>query len=128
MIYWGQKLGGDDPYMQRWCWITRRFSIRVHRWFRGDDDRHFHDHDWNFVCWVLKGSEQDISPEGIDLLTPGSLRFRKAEYAHIVKTDGCWTLVITGAKIRKFGFWVKNKSGKRIWLKAKRYFIRYGHP
>ena len=136
MIIWNQSLGNkDDPYMKRWCWITPYFSIRIHHWFRGDDDRYYHDHDWNFVCMVLKGWYDDISwndQDNIhnvtyDRLTAGSIRYRKAEFRHIVQTNGCWTIVLTGKQVRKFGFWVPNKSGKMVWLKAKRYFLKYGH-
>jgi hypothetical protein len=136
MLIWNQSLGNKiDPYMRRWCLITPWFSIRIHNWFRGDDDRHYHDHDWNFMCVVLKGAYDDISyteNDGtanvvFDRLTIGSIRYRKAGFKHIVKTNGCWTMVITGKQIRKFGFWVPNKSGKMVWFKAKRYFLKFGH-
>lgn len=52
-----QKLGNpNSPYMKRWAFITKYFSIRIHHWFTGDDDRYFHDHPWNFICIVIKGS------------------------------------------------------------------------
>lgn len=136
MVIWNQSLGrSNDPYMKRWGILTPWFSIRIHHWFRGDDDRHYHDHDWNFVCIVLAGSYEDVSYEEIDhlqcvtydTLTPGSIRYRRAEFKHMLKTDGCWTLVLTGPKKRCFGFWVPNKSGKMVWFKAKRYFLKFGH-
>lgn len=125
----GNQLLGkpEDPYMRRWALITPWFSIRIHNWFRGDDDRHYHDHNWDFLCFVINGSYDDHSALGIDTLTRWSVRYRKAEFSHIVKTTGCWTLVLTGRERRKFGFWVPNKSGKLVWLKAKRYFLKYGH-
>lgn len=133
---WKQPLGkSNDPYMKRWGIETKRFSVRLHHWFRGDDDRHYHDHSWNFMCIVLKGSYEDISYSIVndittvthDRLTAGSVRYRPADFKHIVKTDGCWSLVLTGPEIRKFGFWVPNKSGKMVWLRARRYFFKYGH-
>ena len=128
MIKWNEPLGRpEDPYMRRWALITRWFSIRIHHWYRGDDDRHFHDHNWNFWCMVLKGSYDDHSDNGIDTLNRWSVRYRKAEYSHIVKTNGCWTLVITGKQFRQFGFWVRKPSGRLVWFKAKRYFLKYGH-
>jgi hypothetical protein len=123
-----QKLGNPtSPYMKRWAFITKYFSIRIHHWFTGDDDRYFHDHPWNFICIVIKGSYDDVSPNGIDTLRLGSIRFRQALYTHTVKTNGCWTIVLTGKEFRKFGFYVPNKSGKLVWLKAKRYFLKYKH-
>ena len=128
MVVFGQKLGNpDNPYMKRWCWITSKFSIRIHHWFYGDDPRAFHDHAWNFVCVVLKGSYEDITPDGTEHMSIGTISYRKAEHKHTIKTTGCWTLVLTGPEIRRWGFWIKNNSGKDVWFKAKRYFLKYGH-
>lgn len=125
---WGQKVGKPEcPYLKRWVFDFGLFSIRLHKWNFGDDPRAFHDHPWNFVILVLKGSYIDVSPNGEELMSPGKIVYRKAEHRHTVKTKGCLTLLITGPEKRKWGFWVKNKSGKDIWFKAKRYFIKHNH-
>jgi hypothetical protein len=128
MITWRQKLGKPEcPYMERWVFDFRWFSIRIHHWFFGDDPRHFHDHPWNFFGIVLKGSYIDVNPLGEELMSTGKCFYRKAEHRHTVKTDGCITLLITGPVKRKWGFWLKNKSGKDIWFRARRYFSTKGH-
>ncbi len=128
-INWAQKLGAPEcPYMVRWVLDLNIFSIRLHRWFRGDDERHFHDHPWNFYGIVLFGSYIDSTPNNEELMNQFKVFYRKAEHKHTVKTKGCWTLILTGPEIREWGFWVLNKSKvNEVWFKAKRYFIKFGH-
>jgi len=123
-----QKLGKHEcPYLTRWVLDLRLFSIRLHHWHFGDDPRHFHDHPWAFLGIVLKGSYEDVTPQGEEHMHCGKVFFRRPTHKHTVKTKGCVTLIVTGPSIRPWGFWLKNKSGKDIWFKAKRYFIKYGH-
>ena len=128
--HWRQKLGKPEcPYLERWVFDFYFFSIRIHHWFFGDDPRHFHDHGWDFAGIVLSGSYVDVNPNGRELMNTGKVFYRKAEHRHTVETSGCWTLLITGKEKREWGFWLKNKSGKDIWFKAKRYFLKKGsHP
>lgn len=124
-LIWNQKLGLPHcPYMRRWVIDFGEFAIRLHRWQSSDDHRAFHDHAWNFVTCVLYGSYLDVSPDGEDLLTPGSIRYRAASHSHTVKIlkPGTWTLVLSGPPIRRWGFWVKDKLWKRD-----RYFAVNGH-
>lgn len=124
---WNQKLGNPAaPYLYRWVADFNLFSIRLHHWICGDDPRHFHNHSWNFYVFVLKGSYFDVTEHGRELMRRGSLTFRAANHAHTVETKGCWTLVLTGPVIQRWGFFTLNKTGGKIWLKAKRYFIKYG--
>jgi hypothetical protein len=125
---WNQSLGKNDkPYLHRWVADVGLFSIRLHHWICGDDPRHFHDHPWNFIVFVLKGSYVDVSETARQDMKRWSVTYRKALHAHTVETKGCWTLVLTGPEIRRWGFYTLNKTGNRIWLKAKRYFLKYGH-
>ncbi len=129
-VKFGEKLGNPTcPYLQRWTLeIYNLFSIRLHRWFRGDDERALHDHPWNFYGIVLKGSYTDLTEEGREEMPTGKVFYRDAEHKHTVETKGCWTLVLTGPVIRKWGFWLRNKSKTAdVWFKAKRYFIKHGH-
>lgn len=124
-ISWGEPIGLDEcPYMRRWVVDFGSFAIRLHRWQASDDVRAFHDHAWWFLTCVLWGSYEDVSPEGSDVLTVGSIRFRRASHKHTVKIrkPGTWTLLITGPVERRWGFWVKG----RLW-KRDRYFANNGH-
>lgn len=74
---------------------------------------------------MLKGSYTDVSPQGKDVLTRGSIRFRKAKHPHYVDVakGGCWTFLITGPMTRKWGFWVNGKFKRPL-----KYFHKFGHP
>jgi hypothetical protein len=129
---WRQQLGREEcPYAERWVLDFGKFTLRLHHFFRSDDARAFHDHSWWFLTLVLKGGYTDVSPEGNDHLRPGSIRFRKAHHRHTVRTDpgGVWTLVVTGPKVRRWGFWVTRKdgSGTERLIKSNKYFATYGH-
>ena len=115
--------GEDDPYMLRWFVIPRNkiFNIYVHKFLRDDDPRALHDHPWWFISLILKGGYYEVVPdpvvpkaEIVYTRQAGSLAFRKATHKHRVvmlrSQQGyemlpCWTLVITGRKVRSWGFW-----------------------
>lgn len=113
------------PYAFRWVLNLGLVSFRVHQWYRSDDKRYFHDHPWHFVTLVLRGGYTDVSPEGKDALTRGSIRFRRATWRHYVDIPehGALTFLITSAKVREWGFWVAGKFKRPL-----RYFGKYGHP
>lgn len=120
-----EKLGLDTcPYLIRWRLETPWGSIRLHHWLGPDDDRARHDHPWSFVTFVLKGGYTDISPSGDQHLKAPAIQYRDAEHQHTVVPDkgGAWTIIITGPKIRKWGFWVNGK-----FVKMNKYFLTYGH-
>jgi hypothetical protein len=127
-ITWGEKLGRPEcPYLIRWMIVTKWGSVRIHHWRFGDDPRAKHDHQWNFITIVLRGSYADITPEGRELLRAGAIRFRSATHVHTVDTKGCWTLLLTGRPIREWGFWSYTKGGKFRWYKHNKYFYINGH-
>lgn len=124
-IGWHEKLGLPGcPYVIRWNVETPIGSVRLHHWLGPDDDRAYHDHPWWFVTLVLHGGYRDDSPEGVDELHAGSVRFRRALHRHTVipHSGGAWTLMITGRKMRSWGFW---RNGK--FFKANKWFLRFGH-
>lgn len=113
--------------MVRWLRleIPGQFSVRVHHWLGPDDDRAFHDHPWWFLTFVLWGSYEDRSPDGTDRLHAGSVRYRPALHRHTVVPGrhGAWTVLVTGPKVRNWGFW---RDGKKFY-KARRWFASQGH-
>lgn len=110
--------------MERWVLNVGLFSIRIHHWRSSDDGRFFHDHPWNFITLVLRGSYVDVSTSGRESMTLGTIRYRSATHAHTteVAPSGCWTIVLTGPVVRRWGFWVKDR-----WVKANKFFLTYGH-
>lgn len=125
LFKWRERLGLPTcPYLVRWRFETKRWSIRLHHWFGPDDDRAFHDHPWWFVTLVLRGGYADKSPAGTEHLKAGAVRYRPALHRHTVVPDpgGCWTVIVTGPKVRRWGFW---RAGK--FVKANKWFLTQGH-
>lgn len=115
-----------EVYLKRWRIETPWFSIRLHHWFHSDDNRNMHDHPWNFYTLILKGSYLDESKYGAERVKAGRIYYRPATHAHWVHLDKSrvWSLILTGPKIRRWGFWVGKK-----WTVSFRYFYRFGnHP
>jgi hypothetical protein len=110
--------------MHRWTLINTRFGkLLLHHFLPNADDRAEHDHPSSFFTLVLAGGYSDLSPEGVDRMRPGSLRFRPAEHRHKTKVGpkGCWTLVLMGPKRRAWGFW---KEGR--WWPWREHERRFG--
>lgn len=117
--------GKERPYMLRWYILPRNrwLNIYLHKFCRDDDDRALHDHPWWFLSIMLLGRylehTEHVSGNGQYTLTihcqkerrAPSIAFRRAEHKHRIelpKQDGepvsCWTLVITGRRVRDWGF------------------------
>lgn len=125
IIKFNERLGLPTcPYLIRWRVETKWGSVRLHHWISSDDPRALHDHPWDFVTFVIKGGYTDKNPTGEQHLKAPKVQYRSATHQHTVYPDpgGAWTVVITGPKIRPWGFWV---SGK--FKKANKYFASHGH-
>jgi hypothetical protein len=121
--------------MLRWYIIPRNrwLNIYLHKFMRDDDDRALHDHPWWFVSVMLWGRYLETRDQVIDgdvfvmerrrddVRRCGSIAFRRATDRHRVTLakdiDGkpipCWTLVLTGPKVREWGFWCP--KGFVVW-------------
>lgn len=128
---WEVRLAEDHlcetgVYLRRWRVETPWFSVRVHHWLHSDDSRNVHDHPWDFVTVILRGSYVDEGRNGRQRVRAGRAYYRPATHAHWVHLDRgpAWTLVLTGPKIRRWGFWLD-----RGWVKSYKYFYAFGnHP
>jgi len=105
--------GSDDPYLRRWYLIPRNtlFNVYLHQFIRSDDDRALHDHPWWNISVLLDGKyvEHTIAAGGVNVRTErraGAMKMRRAKSAHRIElVDGpCWTLFITGPRLRSWGF------------------------
>lgn len=103
----------NNPYLYRWFVIPRNriFNIYLHYFMRSDDDRALHDHPWWNLSFLLKGRyvEHTIPAGGVNVrkeYQSGDFKFRFAKAAHRIELiDGpCWTLFITGPRVRDWGF------------------------
>jgi|SRR5579859_468994 len=124
---WAEELRcNTDVYNRRWYIETPWFSLRLHHWLRSDDSRAFHDHPWNFWVFVLSGGYLDRTPYGDEIMHAGKCVYRDCGHMHWVDlyAGPCWSLVLTGPKVRRWGFW---KNGK--FTRSNKYFLRWGsHP
>lgn len=124
-------IGGDDAYLARWWLIPRNplINVYLHHFTRGDDDRALHDHPWPFFSLMLHGQYLALTAKGIDPLTHarmgpsereantrftlreiGDVGFYLPTHSHrveLIDKQPCWTLVVTGPKLRSWGFWCK---------------------
>lgn len=122
------------PYVHVWRLTTPWGSLRLHKWVDNDDVRAAHDHPWPFWTLVLWGGYIDLYHTGEkhdgkltfrgDRLRAGSLRYRPAKHEHTVLLTHrpTWTLVLTGPRVRRFGFRLPNGD----WLHNEKYLKRYG--
>lgn len=137
--------GRENPYLLRWYVIPKNpvFNIYLHNFRRSDDDRALHDHPWLFnVSILLKGeyfehvpADKKRWPEDLSTVRkhrrPGAVYFRPSRAPHRVelprfaledrkgnynmKEIPCWTLFITGPRVREWGFYCQ--QGWIFWKK-----------
>lgn len=102
------------PYMRRWWLIPRNkfFNVYLHHILRDDDDRALHDHMYVNVSVLLRGAYYEVLPtKGATLRRvlrrAGAVVFRWPSSAHRLEVAGsdCWSLFITGPRVREWGFW-----------------------
>lgn len=139
-------VGADSPdgaYLHRWWLIPRNpvLNIYLHHFLRDDDDRALHDHPWPWLSFLLQGEyvEHTIAAGGIhrrqnrkagSLKVSGPWRAHRVELLKIrdfVETQphndtpvSCWTLFITGPRLRRWGF----HCPKEGWID----FARFTRP
>lgn len=94
----------------RWELRTPWFGVLLHRMNAPIEHKYFHDHPWSFVSVVLTGgyweAYRGLSGSYIaEWRGPGSIRFRRAEFAHKTTTyrnGPSWSLCFTGPKRREW--------------------------
>lgn len=101
--------GRDNPYLLRWWLIPRNpvFNVYVHLFLRSDEDRALHTHPWLAnLSWLLEGQYLEHTPAGSFTRITGDVKARWGRAAHRIElTNGpCWTVFITGPRVRSWGF------------------------
>lgn len=103
-------IGGEaEPYLKRWHLIPRNkfFNIYLHKICKNDYDRALHDHPWYNMSILLAGQYREILKHSRRHFASGCFAIRAADHAHrleLIDGEPCWTLFITGPKIRSWGF------------------------
>lgn len=115
-----------EPYLERWIVYVNGWTLRLHKFFRGDDDRASHTHPWWFVTFPLTSYTEKVFKQG-RLHTTRTVRrwrfhYRPADFEHYVvkrfdkyqrdyvrnQLHGIkpwWTIVLTGPKQDSWGFY-----------------------
>lgn len=116
----------ENPYLTRWDILGTRYGsnwlprLFLHRFHRSDLDAALHDHPWGFVSLILtRGYWEEREcpetrpcslPEHRDWYPALSIVCRRSTWKHriIINPEdrgSVYTLVLTGPKIRDWGFW-----------------------
>lgn len=112
--------GQESLYLRRF-FLPGHFFL--HNIRRSDNDRHLHDHPWDFSSLCLIGGYVETWASGDTRqayhkrwFSPFQIVHNKAEHTHIVKLfhdafsripyQSTWTLVKAGKARRVWGFWV----------------------
>lgn len=119
----------DDPYMERWYLqapaADDRRSVRLHKIIRDDagvllddgpDEHATHCHPWDFAALIVSGSYRDHAADGThrDYRAGDVVRHAATDAHRLEVLEGpVWTVVVTGRKIRKWGF--HTRIGWRYW-------------
>lgn len=134
---------GPLPYLDRYIIYAFGGTLRLHKFWRGDDDRAPHDHPWWFITFPLTSYYEKVpvaedefgyafNAMRFNLVRRWRFHFRPAKYQHIVygrepfndpQIGGIyrkdpkpfWTLVITGGKSNAWGFW-PTENGAPVWI------------
>lgn len=100
---------GGSVYLDRLTLLTTPwFSIKLHRIYRPDRQRDLHDHPWNFLSVLLRGTYVEDTASGTRRCR--LFNWKRAEDRHSIREvsrSPVWTLVFTGRRRRVWGFWVK---------------------
>lgn len=120
------------PYLRRWWVIPRNrwFNIYLHHILHDDDDRALHDHMYVNMSLIISGCYKEHLMDGSWKLRRAWIPvFRKATTAHrlelvkdrwkwrgigkrrhleLQRVVPCWSLFITGPRVREWGFLCPN--------------------
>jgi hypothetical protein len=129
-----EHIGGHaNPIMLRWKLIphNRFLNIYLHKFVGSDTCRSMHDHPWASLSFILKGCYVEYTPLnkfGRLCACEGDLLWRGSEHIHRIELPygPCWTLFVTGPKVREWGFntpggwvhWKKYKSDNRMHVNS----------
>jgi hypothetical protein len=117
----------EQKYMDRWIVYFGFGTLRLHKFYRGDDDRASHTHPWWFVTFPLSAYIESVYAQGVWLrdrtVRAWRPHFRSSKFEHIVlraaprhcdgncKPGKCpvtapfWTIVLSGQRVNAWGFY-----------------------
>ena len=109
-------------HFRRWEILkTRWFSIYIHGIYAADQDKHLHNHPWDYKSIVLKGSYIEETNNGVNILKFGTVTSRIGKDYHKIKsllTKSVYTLFIVSPIKRIWGYqvdgsWVNHEEYRK---------------
>lgn len=97
-------------HFTRWqIFSIKRLNINLylHKIERADDDKHQHDHPWNFVSLILSGGYVERCGDTVSVRRPGNIAHKICTKTHKVLhllSKRVYTLVFTYGKRREWGY------------------------
>lgn len=110
-------------HFRRWQLLkTRWFSIYIHGIYAADQDKHLHNHPWDYKSLVLKGSYIEETNSGINTLQFGTITYRNGKDYHKIKTlltKSVYTLFIVSPVKRIWGYqvdgsWMNHEEYRKL--------------
>ena len=94
----------QKPYLIRWhIKLPLGRAIYLHKLCMSDPDRDLHDHPWNFISILVRGTYREITPAGERQVR--LFNVHKATDPHRVKLEKpVYTILLRGKRRREFGF------------------------
>ena len=144
----GRRFGFDrstvlingDRYLDRWILYVAGYTLRLHRFWRGDDDRASHTHPWWFITFPLTSYIELVYHKGkparpcMRNVTAWRFHYRPANYEHFVlgrqwwwasrAHAPWWTIVLTGPKQSSWGFYPFDDTST-AWRQATGKFVNW---
>lgn len=136
-------------YLQRWWIIPRNpfFNIYYHNFNRSDVDLALHDHSYVNMSFLLNSEYIEHTEKGSYHRKVGDIKMRLPKtlhrielfgyddffvFPHVRRNKECWSLLITGPRVREWGFqdgpivrnWLGFKT-KANWLDHESFIEKY---
>lgn len=117
------------PYLERWFVYILGRTLRLHKFYRGDDDRAVHNHPWKFWTFPLTAYWELLGDGTYQKVAAYRWHYRPSSYQHMVQGSHAkadkrgvkfstpvpfWTIVVTGRKDRSWGFY---PGGKYVYYR-----------
>lgn len=107
------KSKSGEVHFRRWEILKTRWgSIWLHAIYKADQDKHLHNHPWDFKSLVLKGSYLEQTEKGIIKQHPGKFNSRNGESYHKILellSPVVYTLFFVSPTKREWGYKVDGK-------------------
>lgn len=107
-----------EVHFKRWALLeTPWFNIYLHKIFKSDEDKHLHNHPWNFKSFLLWGSYSELLMDKdfqdyatlVDRYWWGWAKRGTYLFHHLMLEKPVWTLVFTGKRQGDWGYLVDGK-------------------